>query len=64
MDLTELNLPEKEGHDYGYSVFELLPDINISSNRSTPVPVATITSMNAKTIILQWLTTIQVMKFI
>ena len=48
MDLTESNSPGNEGHEYGYAVFEPLLDINISSNKVSTVPAATITSMNAK----------------
>ena len=32
-----------EGLEYGYTIFELLADINVSSNKSTPVSSVTVT---------------------
>ena len=48
LNITQINLPEKEGHDYGYAVFEPLADINISSNKCTPGPPVTVTSVDVK----------------
>ena len=36
LNLTELNSPEMEGHNYGYATFELLPDINVSGSKFSP----------------------------
>ena len=35
--LTEPNLPELEGHEYGYTLFESFIDINVSCSKSTPL---------------------------
>ena len=47
MDLTEPYSLEK-GNEYGYTVFESLPGVNIGSNGSTSLFVAPITSVDAK----------------
>ena len=33
LDLTKPTPPEMEGHEYGYTIFELLPDINVSNGK-------------------------------
>ena len=48
MDLAEPNMPEKEDHEYRYAIFEPLPDINITSNKTTSMPAVTTTSVDAK----------------
>ena len=44
LKLTEPNPAEMEGHEYGYTIFEPLPDIDASSTKSTPVSSMTVTN--------------------
>ena len=44
LDLTEPNPPEIEGHQYGYAIFEPLPEIHISK-KSIPKHSQTVTSI-------------------
>ena len=46
LNLTEPYTSEMEGHEYGYAIFELLPDINIS-NKSIHISSLTVTCIEA-----------------
>ena len=35
-EFTESNPPEKEGYEYGYALFEHMPDIHFNSGKQKP----------------------------
>ena len=47
IELTEPNPPEKEGHEYGYAMFEQLVDIQIDSSKHTYITHADICNITA-----------------
>ena len=46
LELTELNSPEKEGYEYGYAIFEQLPDIYVDCSKCTSAPPENISNLN------------------
>ena len=46
LELTELNLPEKEGYEYGYTMFEKLPVICVDSSKHKPAPLTDVSNLN------------------
>ena len=44
-DLAEPNPPEKEGHEYSYASYDLLPGIHVGSSKHTPVLILSIMVM-------------------
>ena len=47
LELTEPNLPERQGCEYEYVMFEQLPDIHADTKKHNPVPPACISTFNA-----------------
>ena len=46
--IIEPNPPEKEGYEYGYAMYEPLPDVHVNSSKHTPIPPAGISYINTK----------------
>ena len=47
LELTEPNPPTKEGYQYGYAMFEWLPDIYVDSSKHKTVQPLDVSSINA-----------------
>ena len=47
LELADLNLPEKEGYEYGYIIFKQVPDIYVDSCKHKPVPHVNVPNVNA-----------------
>ena len=47
LEITEPSILENEGHEYGYALFEQLPDIHVSSSKHNPVQPVNISNINA-----------------
>ena len=47
LELTEPNPAEKEGYEYGYAMFEHLPDVYVNSRKHEPVPCVGISNVDA-----------------
>ena len=42
-----VHLPEKEGYEYGYTMFEQLPDIYVDSSQHEPAASVDVSNINA-----------------
>ena len=45
-ELTKPILPEKEGYEYGYAMFEQLPDIYVNGSKHEPAPSVDVSNIN------------------
>ena len=46
LDLTKPSPPEKGGFEYGYAMFEPMPDIYVDISKHTPIPPVGISNIN------------------
>ena len=46
LDITELNLPEKEGYEYGCAIFEQLPGVYVDGSKHELTPWVDVSNIN------------------